>query len=184
MSTMESPPASTLSMTSCWSGRKPSCPKRDFRISATRGSLRRVWVERVMTMEPVSEVLRTFSCRTPCDEIPIFTGMTRLEYGAISHNPAENRSLNNRHTRGPRILKQAPMACHFTPNPKIPSLTCHTAVNNVDGPSPRSERVMRRTLNQAVGTNDADYLCFSRARLVGVVGRAEAIRVLIADRTS
>ena len=28
--------------------------------------------------EPVSEVRYTFSCRTPCDEIPVFTGMTRL----------------------------------------------------------------------------------------------------------
>ena len=57
----------------------------------------------------------------------LFTGMTRLEYGAISHNSVENRSLNDRDPRGFRILKQAPLACHFTPDPIIPSLACHSA---------------------------------------------------------
>ena len=39
--------------------------------------------------EGVSKVLRIFSCRTPCDEIPVFTGMTELEYGAYLISPAK-----------------------------------------------------------------------------------------------
>ncbi len=63
--------------------------------------------------ERVSEVFRTFSCRPPCDEIPVFTGMRRLEYGAIPHNSVENRSPNNRDPGGPRILKQARKTRHY-----------------------------------------------------------------------
>ena len=60
------------------------------------------------SQEPVSKVFCVYSCRPPCDEIPVFTGMTRLEYGAISLNAVEYRNPDNRDRRGPRILKQAP----------------------------------------------------------------------------
>ena len=57
--------------------------------------------------EHVSEVLCVVSCGAPCDEIPVFTGVTKLEYGAVPHNSGENRNPMDRDSGGLNIMKHA-----------------------------------------------------------------------------
>ena len=63
--------------------------------------------------EHVSEVLCVVSCGPPCDEIPVFTGMTKLEYGTVPHNSGENRNPMDRDSGGLNITKQALETRHY-----------------------------------------------------------------------
>ena len=64
-------------------------------------------------VEHVSEVLGVVSCGPPCDEIPVFTGMTKLEYGTVPHNSGENRNPMDRDSGGLNITKQALETRHY-----------------------------------------------------------------------